>query len=266
MEPRFGHDFSQVRVHTDAEAAESARAVNAQAYTVGRDVVFAKNRYKPRSNAGLRLVAHELMHCIQQDRDPGSCRLQRESVNNQGNGSDEEEANLAEIVIVGQGEETDSEANDKDQGTTTFATGSASCPVTAVFLSTGAGIEKQACQVPSGQFGVSKLAHFRLVGLPAASGPVTVSEQFNALEDPYNVFTALKPNTYTTANSLFDDCYMVYLPRPLPPDFRLKVEQNHLLNGTVISKNQITYTDSQVLFCHFDRQRGSCDFGGRCKL
>lgn len=66
MEPRFGHDFSRVRVHTDAKAAESARAVNALAYTVGRDVVFGKGRYAPQSSAGQRLIAHELTHVIQQ--------------------------------------------------------------------------------------------------------------------------------------------------------------------------------------------------------
>jgi hypothetical protein len=66
MEPRFGHDFSQVRVHTDARAAESARAVNALAYTVGRDVVFGHGQYKPETNEGRRLMAHELTHVVQQ--------------------------------------------------------------------------------------------------------------------------------------------------------------------------------------------------------
>jgi hypothetical protein len=66
MEPRFGHDFSQVRVHTDARAAESVRAVNALAYTVGRDVVFGVGQYKPDSMEGKRLLAHELTHVVQQ--------------------------------------------------------------------------------------------------------------------------------------------------------------------------------------------------------
>jgi len=66
MESRFGHDFSQVRVHTDAKAAASARAVNALAYTVGRDVVFDTGRYAPGSSEGLRLLAHELTHVVQQ--------------------------------------------------------------------------------------------------------------------------------------------------------------------------------------------------------
>ncbi|MBN2118650.1 MAG: DUF4157 domain-containing protein [Anaerolineales bacterium] len=66
MEPRFGHDFSQVRVHTDARAAESARAVNALAYTVGRDVVFGAGQYAPATPQGQRLLAHELTHVAQQ--------------------------------------------------------------------------------------------------------------------------------------------------------------------------------------------------------
>lgn len=66
FEPRFGHDFSQVRIHASPEAAESARAVNAQAFTVGRDVVFGAGAYAPESGSGRRLIAHELTHVIQQ--------------------------------------------------------------------------------------------------------------------------------------------------------------------------------------------------------
>ena len=66
MEPRFGHDFSRVRVHTDAHAAELARAVNALAYTVGRDVVFAHGHYAPAAPGGRHLLAHELAHVVQQ--------------------------------------------------------------------------------------------------------------------------------------------------------------------------------------------------------
>jgi hypothetical protein len=75
MERRFGLDFSQVRIHTDARAAESARAVNALAYTVGRDVVFDTSQYAPGTDAGKRLLAHELAHVAQQE--PG--RLSRMS-------------------------------------------------------------------------------------------------------------------------------------------------------------------------------------------
>jgi hypothetical protein len=66
MEPRFGHDFSQVRVHTDAKAAESAQAVNALAYTVGRDIVFGMGKYAPETSAGHRILTHELTHVVQQ--------------------------------------------------------------------------------------------------------------------------------------------------------------------------------------------------------
>ncbi len=66
MEQRFGHDFSRVRVHTGAEAAESARSVNALAYTMDRDIVFGAGRYAPATSAGRRLIAHELTHVLQQ--------------------------------------------------------------------------------------------------------------------------------------------------------------------------------------------------------
>jgi hypothetical protein len=66
IEPRLGRDFSDVRVHTDAKAAESARTVNALAYTVGHDVVFSAGQYAPQTSEGRRLMAHELTHAAQQ--------------------------------------------------------------------------------------------------------------------------------------------------------------------------------------------------------
>ena len=65
-QPPRGFDFSQVRVHTDASAAESARAVNALAYTVGSDIVFGAGQYLPLTTGGRRLLAHELTHVVQQ--------------------------------------------------------------------------------------------------------------------------------------------------------------------------------------------------------
>jgi hypothetical protein len=70
MEQRFGHDFSRVRIHTDGAADQSARDVNAHAYTVGRDVVFDGGRFRPHSLEGRRLLAHELTHVLQQDQGP----------------------------------------------------------------------------------------------------------------------------------------------------------------------------------------------------
>ena len=66
FEPRFGHDFSGVRVHADDAATTSARAIGALAYTVGGHIVFDANRWSPDSDEGKRLLAHELTHTIQQ--------------------------------------------------------------------------------------------------------------------------------------------------------------------------------------------------------
>lgn len=66
MEARFGADFSQVRIHNDGLAHRMTRAIGAQAFTYGRDVYFAKNKYQPGSQAGNWLIAHELTHTIQQ--------------------------------------------------------------------------------------------------------------------------------------------------------------------------------------------------------
>ncbi len=67
MESRFSHDFSPVRVHTDSRAAESAEDLNAKAYTIGKHVVFGKGRYNTQTKEGDNLLAHELVHVIQQD-------------------------------------------------------------------------------------------------------------------------------------------------------------------------------------------------------
>ncbi|MFO1429721.1 MAG: DUF4157 domain-containing protein [Candidatus Competibacteraceae bacterium] len=66
MEPRFGADFSGVRLHTDAHAGELARAVNAQAFTSGRDIFFAAGKWSPTTDRGRWLLAHELTHVVQQ--------------------------------------------------------------------------------------------------------------------------------------------------------------------------------------------------------
>ncbi|MBX6324072.1 MAG: DUF4157 domain-containing protein, partial [Rhodospirillaceae bacterium] len=66
FEPRFGRDFAGVRIHTDGAAAALARAVDARAFTVGRDIVFGAGEFRPGTAAGLRLLAHELTHTVQQ--------------------------------------------------------------------------------------------------------------------------------------------------------------------------------------------------------
>lgn len=80
FESRFGRDFSRVRVHTDTAAEESARDINAQAFTHGRHIVFAAGKFDPASGAGQRLLAHELTHVIQQSGgERGSMPLQAAS-------------------------------------------------------------------------------------------------------------------------------------------------------------------------------------------
>jgi hypothetical protein len=66
MESRLGHDFSDVRVHTDSAAHDSAKSVQARAYTVGSNIVFQRDAYDPTSTAGRTTLAHELTHVVQQ--------------------------------------------------------------------------------------------------------------------------------------------------------------------------------------------------------
>lgn len=76
MEDRFGRDFSDVRIHTDSGAVQLSRALNAQAFTVGRDVYFDGGKYSPASPSGRRLLAHELTHTLQQS-EGGATAIQR---------------------------------------------------------------------------------------------------------------------------------------------------------------------------------------------
>jgi hypothetical protein len=93
LEPRFKHDVSDVRVHTDHAAAGSARALDAVAYTVGNHVVFDEAQYRPRSYSGLRLLAHELTHVVQQRAAAGAVTASPASA--------ERAAETAERQIVG---------------------------------------------------------------------------------------------------------------------------------------------------------------------
>ena len=100
LEPRFGHDFSSVRVHTDARAAESARAVNALAYTVGDDVVFDSGQYAPRTERGGHLLAHELTHVVQQSRGGASVQ-QAKAISEPSDAAEIEADAMADRVMTG---------------------------------------------------------------------------------------------------------------------------------------------------------------------
>jgi hypothetical protein len=71
MEPRFGYSFGHVRVHDDVQASESARSLNARAYTMSNNIVFGAKQFNPNTTTGLRLLAHELGHVVQQGKNRG---------------------------------------------------------------------------------------------------------------------------------------------------------------------------------------------------
>jgi hypothetical protein len=101
LEPRFGHDFSRVRVHADGDAAERADAFGAIAFTQGRDVFFARGRYQPQSTTGRLILAHELAHVIQQGVRP-AVPLSEAYVDVLGGGTAQEEAAHAAARELGQ--------------------------------------------------------------------------------------------------------------------------------------------------------------------
>lgn len=102
FEPRFGYDFSQVRLHTDAKAAQSARALNALAYTVGRNVAFGTGQYAPGTVGGAKLLAHELTHVAQQAA-AGRAVSQPARVISNSSDTAEEEADFAANQIMSGG-------------------------------------------------------------------------------------------------------------------------------------------------------------------
>ena len=102
MESRFGHDFSQVRVHTDAKAAESAMAVNALAYTVKQDIVFGKT-YAPKTVEGQMLLAHELTHTLQQSRVDDDSPPETLVIDEPSNASEDEARQVADTFATNSG-------------------------------------------------------------------------------------------------------------------------------------------------------------------
>lgn len=97
FEPRFGHDFRNVRIHRDGTAARSARELGARAYTVGTDIVFGRGQYAPQSEGGRRLLAHELAHVVQQSNSSQAPQVQRWAYGT-GNHTTGGGANLSEVT------------------------------------------------------------------------------------------------------------------------------------------------------------------------
>jgi hypothetical protein len=121
MEPRFGRDFSDVRVHTDPGAAASARAIDAHAYTAGRDIVFGPGRYRPDTPDGRKLIAHELTHVVQQGRSGPAVQAYR--VGAADTAAEREAGRVAEMV--GAGALAPPIAASADRGTIQRSTGGA---------------------------------------------------------------------------------------------------------------------------------------------
>jgi Domain of unknown function (DUF4157) len=107
MEPRFGYDFGHVRIHSNEVAGQSAQEVNAQAYTVGKDIVFGSGRFAPETPDGMRLLSHELAHVIQQS-DDATTTLQRQPAAPAGTAEkSEEKTGASEVAAITGHEEED---------------------------------------------------------------------------------------------------------------------------------------------------------------
>jgi hypothetical protein len=100
MEQRFGEDFGLVRVHTDARAAESARAVQAKAYTVGQDVVFDRGKFAPETQVGMKLLAHELVHTLQ-NAESGHATAPLRFRSRQGDAAEQQAQEASSRIITG---------------------------------------------------------------------------------------------------------------------------------------------------------------------
>jgi hypothetical protein len=101
MEPRFGRDFSGVRIHTDAAAAHAARTLHANAFTIGGDIHFAEGKYRPDTAPGRRLLAHELTHTVQQGGQGGAVARSVEGVSDPHDASEREAESVAAAVAGG---------------------------------------------------------------------------------------------------------------------------------------------------------------------
>jgi hypothetical protein len=106
MESRFGHDFSQVKIHTHSQAAASAQAIHARAYTLGQDVVFNTGEYAPDTDSGKHLLAHELTHVVQQ-----SGSVERQVMRDEGDTVESATASAVDTLVTLDGEITPAPAD-----------------------------------------------------------------------------------------------------------------------------------------------------------
>ncbi|MDX2304715.1 MAG: DUF4157 domain-containing protein [Microscillaceae bacterium] len=102
MQSRFGRDFGNVKIHTDTQATQMAQAINAQAFTVGKDIYFNEGKFQTDNSDGKKLLAHELTHVVQQTQTP-SIHLQNNtsSLDQQGNTLQEEKSDHMQTDLTG---------------------------------------------------------------------------------------------------------------------------------------------------------------------
>jgi hypothetical protein len=98
FEPRFGHDFSRVRIHNDTKAHTAAQSVAASAYTIGADISFAAGQFQPRTPSGRHLLAHELTHVVQQQHAPAVPQAARLRLNETADAAEHEAAHIADAI------------------------------------------------------------------------------------------------------------------------------------------------------------------------
>jgi hypothetical protein len=96
LEPQLGHNFSQVHIHTDAKANKLSQQLGAEAFTTGNDIFFTEKAYQPGSKSGRHLIAHELMHVVQQ----GAARVSRQAADMEGAAADPKEEAKSELKDV----------------------------------------------------------------------------------------------------------------------------------------------------------------------
>ncbi len=116
MESRFAYNFSHVRVHTDTKSYNSAKMVNAQAYTVGSNIVFGKGNYSSTTSAGRKLLAHELTHVVQQRGIKGASNKTRITVSKPTDATEHEADTIANQVVSGEVQRNANQASQLDSG------------------------------------------------------------------------------------------------------------------------------------------------------
>jgi hypothetical protein len=138
-------------------------------------------------------------------------------------------------------------------------------PFTAIFsIAQGSSRAHTVCNIPEIPGCVVKWTKWRLVDAKGAPvmGQVTVSEQFTKVSGPDDVYNKLKPQSSTSDKGFFDDCFGLCVPDGFAA-FTLEVEQNHLVDGQVVSKNLITYSPSGISLRSC--QRNEKGFGPPCR-